>query len=291
MIKEILIPKDIKSAESYLRKYKKSKVLAGGTDLILHMEKNSDDIEYLVSINHIDGLKIIKEYNYHIILGSMVTFTQLMESPVVKDNFQCLMDCSRTMGSPQIRNIATIGGNIVNAAPAADLVPCLMTLGAVFIIENAKMRRTFKCEEYFKNYDKIKINDDEILLDIIINKGKGASGFYKLGKRNSLAISRLTAACYLEAKNDKISQFRLTLGAVGRLPFRLYEVEALAVGNPVSYLKSKDILNQIQNTVIDSIRGRKSLPFKEEAVIGVYNEAVTRALNRLKNETSQGVTL
>lgn len=289
MIKEILIPKDIKSAESCLKKYKRSKVLAGGTDLMLHMERNSNDIEYLVSLNHIDSLKIIKEYNYHAIFGSMVTFTQLMESPIVNNNFQCLMDCCKTMGSPQIRNTATIGGNIVNAAPAADIVPCLMTLGAVFIIENAKMRRTFRCEEYFKNYNKLKINDDEILINIIINKGKGASGFYKLGKRNSLAISRLTAASYIETKSGMVSQFRLSLGAVGRFPFRLYEVEKLAIGNPLSYLKSQDILDQIQDAVMDSIKGRKSLPFKIEAVIGVYNEAVTRALSRLKKEDSEEV--
>lgn len=287
LIKEIIMPRDINSAKSYLENCNNSKVLAGGTDLMLDISKKHNSIEYLVNLNKVDELRLIKEFNYHVILGSMTTFTELGEAEAINKNFGCLSDCCRTMGSPQIRNIATIGGNIVNAAPAADIVPCLMILGTVFIIESSRTKRRFKCCEYFENFHKLKIKDNEILTEIILTKSKGVSGFYKLGKRNSLSISRISAACSLEVKEGKVIEFKTALGAVGRVPFRLYEIEKLVESKPVNYLYSDEVIEKIKDMVYENIKGRKSAPFKREAAVGVYKEALKRALARLnKNEPS-----
>lgn len=281
MIKEIVVPLDISSAKSSLENYKNSKVLAGGTDLMLNVLSEDSNVEYLVSLNKIQELKRIKEFNHHIIIGSMATFTDIAETDAIINNFGCLTDCCKTMGSPQIRNIATIGGNIVNAAPAADIVPCLMTLGTVFIIENSKVMRRFKCDEYFENLNKLQIKDNEILTQIIIVKSKGVSGFYKLGKRNALSISRMSASCYLETEKSKVKVFRTALGAVARVPIRLHKVEDMVRNAPVDYLYSEEVLEIIKDIVHKSISGRKSAPFKTEAVKGVYKEALRRAISRL----------
>jgi CO/xanthine dehydrogenase FAD-binding subunit len=281
LIKEILVPFSIDNAKSNLENYKNSKVLAGGTDLMLDISKKDNDTEYLISLNKVDELKEIKEYNYHVVLGSLATFTQIAEANAIKKNFECISDCCKTMGSLQIRNIATIGGNIVNAAPAADIVPCLMTLGTVFIIESSKTMRRFKCDEYFENFNKLQVKDNEILTQIIITKSKGVSGFYKLGKRNALSISRMSASCYLEVETDQVTTFKVAMGAVGRFPMRLRRIEELVKNKPVDYLYSDEVIETIKDIVFDSISNRKSAPFKREAAAGVYRESLNRALSRL----------
>lgn len=286
LIKEILEPRDIKSAEIYLDSLEKSKILAGGTDLIPEMQSEKNDVLYLISLNKIDKLKHIKEFAHHVMAGSMATFSDMQEAESIKKNFGCIFDCCKKMGSPQIRNTATIGGNIVNSAPAADLVPCLMISGTVFLIESSKIKRRFKCEEYFENISKLKIADNEILTQIIMTKSKGASGFYKLGKRNSLAISRISAACYIEEEKGKVLNFKVALGAVAKVPMRLYEVEDMVKGKNMEYLYSRNVVEKIKDTVYESIKERQSAPFKKEAVEGVYNEALKRAVERLNNTSS-----
>jgi CO/xanthine dehydrogenase FAD-binding subunit len=281
LIKEIILPLTIDSAKTDLENYEGSKILAGGTDLMLDITRKDSSAEYLISLDKIDELKRIKEFKHHVILGSMATFSEVEESESIRKNFSCLIDCCKTMGSPQIRNIATIGGNIVNAAPAADIVPCLMTLDTVFIIENSKTMRRFRCDEYFDNFNKLRLKDNEILTQIIIMKTKGASGFYKLGKRNALSISRISAACYLEAEGGIVTVFRVALGAVGKLPMRLKVIEELVKNKPVDYLYSEKIMETIKDIVCESIGGRKSAPFKREASAGVYREALKRTLSRL----------
>jgi CO/xanthine dehydrogenase FAD-binding subunit len=137
-----------------------------------------------------------------------------------------------------------------------------------------------KISEYFKEYNKNKLRPNEILTGIILNDTESSTGFYKLGKRNSLSIARINAAVSLKLNENKVKDFKLTLGAVGRYPFRAYEVEKLVNGKEVKYLFEEQVLNIIQIKIDESIKGRPTLPFKREAVKGVYLEALKKALKR-----------
>ncbi len=277
-LKDVFQPKCLQEAKEMLNSLPKAKPLAGGTDLIIDLNKNNIELDYLVDLTKVYELKKIKDFNHHIIIGSMATFTDILENEIFKNRFTCLRDCAEMMGSPQIRNRATIGGNVINGAAAADIVPCLMSVNAVLIFESINGRRLVRCDDYFIKHDQYKIEPNEILVGIILNDRNALSGFYKLGKRNSLSIARLSAAISFNLAEGKLHDVKLSLGAVGKHPFRVYEIEYLAQGKEYEYLFKKELLDILEERIYRSIKNRPTLPFKREAVKGVYKEAIKKAL-------------
>lgn len=277
-IKRAFQPKSVEEVKNLLSKYSNSKLLAGGTDLVLGLKGEKEMAEYLIDMGRIPELKNIMEDEKQVTLGSMVTFTQLRESELIRANFNSLLECAKHMGSPQIRNTATIGGNIANAGSAADAIPCIMSLDGILVIESIDGIRQISCVDYFKNYSKEKIKEKEILTKIILPKKNEMSGYYKLGKRNALAIARVNTAISLYINEGIIMRINLALGAVGRYPFRSIELEKQARGKKLEWLYGDEALSIIENDVYESIKGRKTMPFKKEAIKGVYKEALKNAL-------------
>ncbi|MFL0267102.1 FAD binding domain-containing protein [Candidatus Clostridium radicumherbarum] len=273
-----LKPNSIEDAKTMLNEYTNSKLLAGGTDLTLDLKREKLTIENIIDLGRISELKTITEDAASITLGSMVTFTEVLESSIIKNNYNSLIECAKNMGSPQIRNMATIGGNISNAGSAADVVPCVISLNGILEIESINGTRHISCEDYFKNYKTEKLKENEILIAIKIPKTKELSGFYKLGKRNSLAIARVSAALSLKIEEDTIKNISICLGAVGRYPFRAVEFERQALGKDKEWLNTEEPLILLENDVFESIKGRATMPFKREAIKGVYKEALRTAL-------------
>lgn len=283
-LKDILKPSTIEEALRVKNSLEHGLFLAGGTDLIIKLSKKDINTEYLIDLNSIEDLKKITESDSYIEIGSMITFSELREDSIIKKYFNLLTECAETMGSPQIRNMATIGGNIVNAGPAADGVPCIMALDGVLFFKSLSKLRTTTCLEYFENYANEKIKDDELLIKILIPKKNILSGFYKLGKRNSLSIARLSTSITLNVENNIINNISIALGAVGRYPIRAKKIEDKAIGKNISWLFEEEPLIMLENEVIDSIKGRKTMPFKKEAIKGVYKNALRRALSLDENE-------
>ncbi|MEG0133466.1 MAG: FAD binding domain-containing protein [Clostridium sp.] len=275
-----LQPQTLAEAKSLIRKESQWKLLAGGTDLVLNIRKSYETNNSIVSLGKILELKTIKESEGKVIIGAMVTFNDLIESKVIKNNYNSLLRSSLTMGSPQIRNVATIGGNIVNAGSAADAIPCIISLEGVLVIESLEKTRCISCEDYFKRYHEEKVKPNEILTKIILSKKKCDSGYYKLSKRNSLAIARLSAALTIRVEEDKIKSLNICLGAVGKYPFRAKELEEQGLNKQVNWLYSEEASKLLSDAVEKSIGGRKTMPFKREAIKGVFKEALNIALDK-----------
>ena len=273
-------PETLEEAKTLVNKYKGTKVLAGGTDLMLNLIRGEENCDYIVSLENLKGLKDIIDQGEEIRIGSMVTFTDLIYSQIIRDNFNSLINCSETMGSPQIRNAATVGGNIINAGSAADAVPCIISLHGVLVFENLEGVRKVTCEDYFNNYSDKKIKSDEILTGILIPKTKASTGYYKLGKRNALAIARISCAVSIELEEGMVMEARICLGAVGRHPFRAVDLEKATFLKKVQWLSSEESLSYLSAEVERSIGGRKTMPFKREAIKGVFKEALKAALKK-----------
>lgn len=277
-ISEILYPQCLDEVKDDLIIYKNFKILAGGTDLNLDLRRKRIDTDYLISLSKVNELRNIADEGEFITIGSMVTFTGLKENQIIRKYFNALVDAASSMGSPQIRNMATIGGNIVNGAPAADSIPCIMCFDGTLLIEGKGTKRTVSCTEYFTNYENEFIKENEILVQILLPKTKSISGFYKLGKRNALVISRLSASVNISIVESKVKGLKLALGAVGKYPFIVKEIEKLVMDKEVNYILQDEVTELLSNVVYESIKLRKTMPFKREAVKGVYKEAVLRAL-------------
>lgn len=277
---KIYSPKTIEEVKEYMKDHSSLKLLAGGTDLVLDFKRNKVKCESIVSLEKISDLKKIVDDKDEIYIGAMVTFSDLVENNIIKDYCNLLLNCSMSMGSPQIRNVATVGGNIANGGSAADIIPCIISLGGILLIESEEAIRRVSCEEYFENYKEERLKENEILTHIIIPKTQNISGYYKLGKRNSLAISRVSAAVNLEIKKDRICAINICLGAVGRYPFRAKELEERSLGKDIKWLYSEEALEYLEGIVEKSIEGRKTMPFKREAIKGVFKRALDNALQK-----------
>jgi CO/xanthine dehydrogenase FAD-binding subunit len=275
---KIYNPKTIQEVKEHMKNHTNIKLLAGGTDLVLDLKRNKINCDSIVSLRKILELKKIVENENEIYIGSMVTFENLIENNIIKKCCNLFLNCSKTMGSPQIRNVATIGGNIANAGSAADIIPCIISLGGTLLIDSEKGIRRVSCEKYFKNYEQEKLKEEEILTQIIIPKTQNISGYYKLGKRNSLAIARVSAAVNLEIEENIIADIAICLGAVGRYPFRAKELEQASIGKNIKWLHSEEALEYLDKTVEKSIGGRKTMPFKRIAIKGVFKRALDNAL-------------
>jgi len=277
---KIYSPKTIEEVKEYMKDHSNFKLLAGGTDLILDFKRNKVKCESIVSLGKISELKKIVDDEDEIYIGAMVTFSDLIENNIINNYCNLLLNCSMSMGSPQIRNVATVGGNIANGGSAADIIPCIISLGGILLIESEEAIRRVSCEEYFENYKEERLKENEILTHIIIPKTQNISGYYKLGKRNSLAISRVSAAVNLEIKKDRICAINICLGAVGRYPFRAKELEERSLGKDIKWLYSEEALAYLESIVEKSIEGRKTMPFKREAIKGVFKRVLDNALKK-----------
>lgn len=271
-------PKTLEEAKVLVQSHEKVKLLAGGTDLVLNLRRGEVECDYVVSLEEIEDLKTIEDKGDSISIGAMVTFTDLLKSEIIRSNFNSLINCSSTMGSPQIRNSATLGGNIINAGSAADAVPCVIGLDGILVLESLDGIRRVTCEKYFNNLKEERIKKDEILTTVIIPKTKASTGYYKLGKRNSLAIARLSSFVGVHIEGGIIKEVKICLGAVGRHPFRLEALERAAVNKHVHWLFQEEALNSLSEAVEKSIGGRKTMPFKREAIKGVFKAALNNAL-------------
>lgn len=271
----------INEALKVLEEYKdKAKIIAGGTDISIDLRSGEIDPEMIIDVSHVDEIKYIKEEEGYIHIGAGTTFTDIAYSKLFDVNLDGLKKSARLVGSPQIRNKGTIGGNICNGSPAADIVPPLLVLDAVLTIRSIKGEREVKLEDIFLGKGKVDIAPTEILTDIAFKKplGNQKLAFSKLGLRNALAISRICIAVYLDLDDsNKIEDIKIASGALGVNGLREREVEESIRGKKLN----EDTLNiasrKMVETVEERLKGRSSLEYKGRAVRSLFEEAVKLA--------------
>ncbi|HHX51255.1 MAG TPA: molybdopterin dehydrogenase, partial [Clostridia bacterium] len=142
-IKDYYRPQTLEEAVTLLDRFpENTKILAGGTDLIIQMRLKETKPDYLLDLGGINCLKEIKTKDNYLAIGSMATFFELEQNPMVQKYLPVLAEASASIGSPQIRSRATIGGNIANAAPAADTLPALLALDSQIKLQSGGGTRT-----------------------------------------------------------------------------------------------------------------------------------------------------
>ncbi len=246
--------------------------LAGGTDLVLHMQTGKVQPKALIDLGKISELREIKETDDYLDIGSMATFAEIGQNSLVSHNAFALWQACQTMGSPQIRNKATVGGNLGNCSPAADGLPPLLALGAeVHLISR-------ECEEIIPLASLLSriplMSQDTLIRGFRIPRKGLKSGFAKLGRRQALAIARLSVAVAIEVEGSQVGKVSVALGAVGRRAF-LSEALGLALsGQELNEAWIEKGVEEVQQVVRVALGERASAPYKRVAVSGVFREAV-----------------
>jgi carbon-monoxide dehydrogenase medium subunit len=213
--------------------------LAGGTDLVIAMKEKGLLPKYIVDLKRVPGLAGIREnQDGGIAIGALTTMYAIETEALIKKKYPFLAQSAAEVGSIQIRNRATIGGNMANATPSADTAPALIALGASAKIASATGERTMPLEEFFKGPGQNAMSPDEILSEITIPKtGTNLVGEYiKFSPREMMDLAYVgVAVVYNFAKKDKkCDGVRIVLGAVAPTPIRAKRAEAALEGQVLS---------------------------------------------------------
>jgi len=239
MIQEYLRPKSMDEAISLNQRYgEKARYIAGGTDVIVKIKERQIRPEYLISLRGIPGLDQITYEEGELRIGALVTHRALELSAVIRKHFPILTDAVGNIGSVQIRNVATIGGNIVNAVPSADGATPLIALGAKIRLAGPKGERTMVLEDFFTGPGQTVLRQGEILREFIVPRLPPRTGgaYWKHMRRAAMELPILGVSVLLSLAEDMqtCEEARIGLGVMAPTPMRAKKAEAVLRGKKLS---------------------------------------------------------
>jgi len=210
-----------------------ARIIAGGTDVLVQMQRGVFLATCLVDASRVTGLRFITEEAGWIHIGALTTYADILASPLLCDTAPALVEAAATVGAPQTRSRGTLGGNIANASPAADALPPLLTLNAQVRLASSQGERVLPLSEVLRGPHQTCLRPDEIIHSVSFARLPGPSGaaFLKLGNRDGMAIAVVNVAVALVIATDgRIAEARVALGAVAPTPVRSPHAEAVLVG-------------------------------------------------------------
>jgi len=210
-----------------------ARVLAGGTSLVVDLKTDRYRAGHVISISRIAALRRLSLADGGARIGALTTLSQLAKSTVIGQRFPALVEAAREMASPQIRNLATVGGNIVGAVPCADLPPVLTVLHATLGLWSPAGQRTTPIEAFFVGPRQTVLRNDEILTEIFVPDPPARFGaaYARFGLReaNSIAVAGVAAAVVLR-DDGKVGEARICLNAVASTPKMVTAAQELLTG-------------------------------------------------------------
>ncbi len=270
-----------------LGKYKKAaKLLAGGTDLLVKMKDDELLPKVLIGIKGIKGLdKVVYDRSEGLKIGALATHTDVVSSGVVQRRYGSLAEALETIGTVQIRNLATVAGNLCTAAPSADSAPILMALGAKVKIAGVGGEREMALEKFFKGPGKTALKNDEMLTEIVVPNQKQHSGskYEKLFARTSVDLACVGSACWIlvNPKNKMIRDVRIVLATAGPVPMRVKKAERVLKGKVATdalIQEASEVAGQESRPNPVSMRASKE--YRTEMVKVMTRRAIKGALER-----------
>lgn len=257
-IKKTYKPATVEEAVKLLNDNSDAVVLAGGTDVMIKLKARKLKEATLVYIREIPELQNISiEADGTIVIGAATVFNDIFENEIIRKKIPLLSHACNTVGSPQIRNIGTIGGNICNGAVSADSVPSLYCLNAVLEIRNSEGLKTVPISNFHVGPGKTILEHGDILTAIRIPKSSydGFKGCYiKFGQRNAMEISTLSCAVMIKAQNNIVKDARFAFGVAAPVPIRCYKLEKAIINMTVN----EDLFVFIENNVLQELNPRDS---------------------------------
>jgi CO/xanthine dehydrogenase FAD-binding subunit len=211
----------------------RGKIIAGGTDLIPRLREKISRPEFILNILEIEGLNGVKESDHVLRIGATTTHSQLGESPILQRTCPSLAQAAVSVGGPLIRNRGTIGGNIANASPAADLASALLALDAEVVLMSEKKTRVIALDDFFTGPGKTVRDSDELLTEILVPFPKGKSVFLKLGRRRAMSLSIVNVAVQIEIEGGKCRDAKIAMGSVAPTPIRCHQAERMLVNKEI----------------------------------------------------------
>jgi CO/xanthine dehydrogenase FAD-binding subunit len=290
MWEQVFRPSTGEEAVELLDQYHGSaRVIAGGTDLILQLRNREIKTHYLIDINSIKEFRGIQESECTIFIGAATTHAEISSSRLIKKDLPVLAQACSEIGSPQIRNTGTLGGNVVNAQPAADAALALVALGAEAHIRTVAGDSWIPVADLYLGPGESRVSSEHALLTqfrIPRLPTNSASAYRRLGKCKSVALPVICAACVIGLSEDhkQFEYVSLAIGPVAPWPLKLQNSELDVEGKPVK----PETINNIADIACKAAHPRDSLlrcsaDFREEMVAVLTKDVIQRAVYTLQN--------
>lgn len=258
--------------------------IAGGTDMQVQFHEKSrrwENLRYVVDLSHIEALRYIRETDTAVEIGAFTTHTQLNTSPLVREAAAFLAAAAGTVGSPQIRNLGTIGGSIGNASPAADPLTPLIALNARAVLTSGEGSREVLVKDLYVKSGVLDLKAGEIITTFLFDKlpAGAKTHFEKLGRRKALAISRMNVSVVVVPDGDgNISDARICPGCVFAVPDRVATAEVLLIGKKPDEALFAQAGKEVAAEMIRRTGVRWSTEYKEPVVEALTQRALLKAV-------------
>jgi carbon-monoxide dehydrogenase medium subunit len=256
-------------------------ILAGGTDLVVKIKEGLEEPRIVIDIKGIEVLKKIEQKGNMLQIGALVTFTDLINSEIIKTKFPLIWDASKTVASVGIRNRATIVGNICSAVPSLDSGPAMLNYEAIICLKSSKGERNIPISQWFTGPKKTIRNVDEMVTSIIIPipQEKHAVYYGKLGRYSGEDLAQAGIGIIGFASK----QYRISFCAVGPVPKRSEKLEALLNGKELNdklIEKAKKIIEEEISPITD-IRATKE--YRMHVMKVMFERGLKKVSEDLKN--------
>ncbi|MHA2393292.1 MAG: FAD binding domain-containing protein [Promethearchaeota archaeon] len=274
-------PKSIRETIKILQKYGKNAcIIAGGTDLLIDKPESA---KVLVDIKGL-GLSYVRNTNNGIAIGATTCFNTLIGSPLLQMHpYKVVSDAAKEIGHYNLRHIATIGGNICNAVPSADIPVALMVLDTDAVITGSNGERIIQLGDFFEFVRETVLEPGEFLKELVIpyQLENTAASFQKIG-RTKVDIAIVNAACRLTITNYMVVDPRIILGAVGPTPIRAIEAENMLDGKEITPEIIEKVIKKTVEATNPITDHRASLKYRKEMSRVLIKQAILSAYAQLE---------
>lgn len=221
----ILLPRSLDEAFAALAAQPAATLLAGGTDLMVAVNAGRQPLATVIALDRVDGLRQWRHHDDQVELGAGLTYADLGQ-PDLAELVPGLAQAARTVGSPQIRNAGTIGGNLATASPAGDTLPVLAALDAVVLVESIGGGREVRFDQFCIGPKQNALRPGELIVGVRVPAARGPQEYLKIGTRNAMVISVASVAVMTDLIDRRVT---VGLGSVGPTILRAHEAEAWVV--------------------------------------------------------------
>ncbi len=277
-------PKTVREALQIISEYgRKAEVLAGGTDLVISMKKRQINPQYIVNIKDIPDLDYIR-YGREpgLKIGALATHSDIANSPIIKDMFNPLATACNKVGTPQVRNMATIGGNVCKAGPSQDTPPVLLVLDARLKLVTLSGDRVVPIDKFFLGPFKTVLQEAELLTEIQIpTPPPRSAGCYKWCTKAVTVDETLVGVAVLmslESPGGVCSDIKIALGSVAPTPIRARKAEEVFRGKKVN----DRLIEQAAQVAAEETRPRSRADYRRRMSRVLVSEAITEAWQTIR---------
>ena len=264
--------------------------LAGGTEVLPDLERGRESARHFIALDGLHELRAVHLREDRLVIGAMATVAEIASSDLVREHCEALSEAAHSLGSPQIRSRATIGGNFCRAVACADLPPAAMAASARVRLASPSGEREVSVEEFLVGARRTSLDTGELLTAIVLSRAATgfASSFARFGNRRGPSLAVASVAAGLRLENERVADLRIVLGAVAPSPVVVHVASELARGEkPTSALIAKVGAACVAAArPISDIRG--SAEFRRELVGVLARRAFERAIQRATRRAPGG---